>query len=93
MRFIAESGLWATEAPRDAVPLTAVLEVSGAVLSWTVDDPDAPVHMAFTDPVRAEWLWRIAGEDGHSSIVSALAAPPEGQLDVDGVSFLSLIHI
>ena len=87
MRFIAESGLWATEAPRDAVPLTAVLEVSGAVLSWTVDDPDAPVHMAFTDPVRAEWLWRIAGEDGHSSIVSALAAPPEGQLDVDGVSF------
>ncbi|MFB1299152.1 hypothetical protein ACAG24_026980 [Mycobacterium sp. pW049] len=87
MRFVAESGLWTTEAPRDAVPLTAVLEVSGAVLSWTVDGPDAAVHIAFTDPVRAEWLWRIAGDEGHSAIVTALDAAPEGRLEVEGVTF------
>lgn len=86
MKFIAESGLWTTEAPRGAVPLTAVLEVSGAVLSWTVDDPAAAVHIAFTDPVRAEWLWRIVGDHGHSAVVSALAAAPEGRLDVEGVT-------
>ncbi|OAN37389.1 hypothetical protein [Mycolicibacterium iranicum] len=87
MRFVAESGLWTTDVPLAAVPLTAVLEVSGAVLSWTVDEPDATVHIAFTDPVRAEWLWRIVGDDGHSAIVSALAAAPEGELDVEGISF------
>ncbi len=87
MRFVAESGLWTTGTPGDAVPLTAVLEVSGAVLSWTVDAADLPVHIAFTDPVRAEWLWRIAGEDGHSAIVSALAAAPEGTCDLDGIVF------
>ncbi len=33
----------------EAVPLTSVLEVCGAVLSWTVDDPGGAVHIAFTD--------------------------------------------
>ena len=39
MRLVADSGLWRIgpgDAPLDAPPmLTAVLEVSGAVLSWT----------------------------------------------------------
>ncbi|MDG4668758.1 hypothetical protein [Mycobacterium sp. 236(2023)] len=85
MRFVEDSGLWTTATARDAVPLTAVLEVSGAVLSWTVDDPDAAVHVSFTDPVRAEWLWRIAGEAGHAAIASGLAAEPDGSVEIDGV--------
>ncbi len=42
MRLVADSGLWGTgpgHEPIAATPLVAVLEVSGAVLSWTVDDP------------------------------------------------------
>ena len=30
-------------------PLAAVLEVSGAVLSWTVDDPAADAQITFTE--------------------------------------------
>lgn len=55
------------------LPLVAVLEVSGAVLSWIVDDPagaDA-AEIIFTDPARADWLWRVAGESGHVALLSA----------------------
>lgn len=75
MRLVADSGLWST-GPIDtaaATPLVAVLEVSGAVLSWTLDDPDdAAPHIAFTDVSRADWLWRILGEAGHVAVVSAV---------------------
>ncbi|HEX5256082.1 MAG TPA: hypothetical protein VFW69_19830 [Mycobacterium sp.] len=75
MRLVADSGLWST-GPVDAAaatPLVALLEISGAVLSWTVDDPDdvAP-HITFTDVSRADWLWRIVGEAGHVALVSAV---------------------
>lgn len=87
MRFVADSGLWTTGPAPGAVPLTTVLEVSGAVLSWTVDDPGAGVHIAFTDPARADWLWRVVGEDGHSAIAAALeAAGHQGQVEIDGVT-------
>lgn len=87
MRFVEESGLWTTGSLPAAAPLTAVLEISGAVLSWTVDDPAAGVHIAFTDLSRADWLWRVVGESGHSAIVSALGTAEErGPLDVEGVT-------
>ena len=80
MRLVADSGLWRI-GPRDtplvAPPmLTAVLEVSGAVLSWTVDDPpdDASAQITFTDVVRADWLWRVLGESGHVVLASTVGA-------------------
>ena len=41
MRLVADSGLWSTGPPVAPSPLVAVLEVSGAVLSWTIDEPGA----------------------------------------------------
>jgi hypothetical protein len=72
MRLVAEAGLWSTGRWSEKPPLTAVLEVSGAVLSWTVDDPSAPAKITFTDPARADWLWRVVGESGHSALAAAL---------------------
>ncbi|MGO9383408.1 MAG: hypothetical protein ACLP4W_15305 [Mycobacterium sp.] len=79
MRLVADSGLWTTgptDEPLAATPLVAVLEVSGAVLSWTVDDPpaDAATHITFTDLSRADWLWRVVGEAGHVAVTSAFVA-------------------
>lgn len=79
MRLVADSGLWSTEPvnPTAATPLIALLEVSGAVLSWTVDDPDdAAPHITFTDVSRADWLWRVLGEAGHVALVSAVDGVP-----------------
>lgn len=89
MRFVNESGLWTTGPVPEAAPLTTVLEVCGAVLSWTVDDPAHSVHIAFTDPVRADWLWRIVGERGHSSIAEALeTGGPTEELDLADVELV-----
>ncbi|WP_156689157.1 hypothetical protein [Mycobacterium sp. Marseille-P9652] len=88
MRLVADSGLWSTGASPGATPLVAVLEVSGAVLSWVVDErPDnAPVGITFTDVVRADWLWRVVGDAGHVAIASAVAGVDEpGGLDIAGV--------
>ncbi len=83
MRFVGDSGLWTAGPVPEAVPLTSVLEVSGAVLSWTVDDPAGAAHIAFTDAARADWLWRVVGEGGHSSLVPALQAGfPTGELEL-----------
>ena len=76
MRLVAESGLWSTgpAGAAAATPLVALLEISGAVLSWTVDGPDdAAPHITFTDVSRADWLWRIFGEAGHVALVSAVS--------------------
>jgi hypothetical protein len=67
-------------------PLIAVLEVSGAVLSWIVDDPagaDA-AQISFTDAARADWLWRVVGQSGHLAIVSAAGTADEAS-DLLGV--------
>ncbi|HKP41187.1 hypothetical protein [Mycobacterium sp.] len=79
MKLIADAGLWSTGGQLGPTPLVAVLEVSGAVLSWTVDDPAGVATIAFTDLARADWLWRIVGESGHSAVASALdgRAPDE----------------
>ena len=75
MRLVADSGLWTAgpaDEPLTATPLVAVLEVSGAVLSWIVDDPptDAATRITFSDLARADWLWRILGESGHVAVAS-----------------------
>ena len=73
MKLMAESGLWSTGPLATPTPLVAVLEVSGAVLSWTVDEP-AEAQITFTDPAHADWLWQVVGEGGHSALSSALLA-------------------
>ena len=63
MRLVTESGLWATGPAVAEAPAVAVLEVSGAVLAWTVDDPAGAeaAHVTFTNVTAAEWLWRLVG--------------------------------
>ncbi|MGV9799502.1 hypothetical protein ACWDTP_15755 [Mycobacterium sp. NPDC003449] len=88
MILSAESGLWSTGSPPAQPPLAAVLEVSGAVLSWTVEgDPADPPEIAFTDPVRADWLWRMTGEAGHVALVDTLCHRDRRQpVELDGVA-------
>jgi hypothetical protein len=90
MRLVADSGLWST-GPQAAQPqLVAVLEVSGAVLSWTVDDPTHAAQITFTDLDRADWLWRVLGEPGHVALAAALDGhAPGAEVDVDGVDLRS----
>ena len=88
MRLTADSGLWSTGPLATPTPLRAVLEVSGAVLSWTVDDNSDP-QITFTEPAQADWLWQIVGESGHSALASALLArsPDEaGTVELAGVT-------
>jgi hypothetical protein len=88
MRLVADSGLWSTGPLAERTPLVAVLEVSGAVLSWTVDDPSGAAAITFTDLSRADWLWRILGESGHTAVAAALGgrSPGEAQtVDLAGV--------
>lgn len=88
MKLGAESGLWSTGPLVAGPPLLAVLEVSGAVLSWTVDGDAAPA-ITFTDPERADWLWRVLGESGHVAVLDALRHREPGEpLDVPGVDLL-----
>lgn len=88
MRFVAESGLWTTGRTEPATPMVAVLELSGAVLSWAIDDPrEAAAQIAFTDVSRADWLWRVLGEAGHVAVAAALAGEPRG-LEVTGVEIV-----
>jgi len=82
MRLVADSGLWRSGPTTAPAPLAAVLEVSGAVLSWTVDDPPgaASAQITFTDLSRADWLWRVLGESGHVALAATLGAA-EGAAD------------
>lgn len=72
MRLIADAGLWSSGPSLAAAPAVAVLELSGAVLAWTVDDPAGAARITFTDPAAAEWLWRVVGEAGHVAMLAAL---------------------
>ncbi|MGN7781726.1 hypothetical protein ACTJJE_19720 [Mycolicibacterium sp. 22603] len=88
MKLIAHDGLWTTGGAPAAPPAVAVLEVAGAVLAWPVDEPEAPVHLTFTDIAAADWLWRAAGESGHVALVAAVGAvvpDPSAVIDVPGV--------
>jgi hypothetical protein len=74
MRLIVDSGLWRTGPTIAQTPLSAMLEVSGAVLSWTIDDPSGTAQITFTDLSRADWLWRVLGESGHVALASTVGA-------------------
>ncbi|WP_101906048.1 hypothetical protein, partial [Mycolicibacterium setense] len=88
MKLGDDAGLWSTGTLVDGAPLVAVLEVSGAVLSWVVDGDAAPT-ITFTDPERADWLWQVLGEAGHVAVLEALRHHEPGQpLDVPGVGLL-----
>jgi hypothetical protein len=91
MKLVADSGLWSVGPASAATPLAAVLEVSGAVLSWTVDDPpgDSPAQITFTDLSRADWLWRVFGEAGHVALAAATEAPDAtASLELAGVDIV-----
>ncbi|OCB43273.1 hypothetical protein A5721_24960 [Mycobacterium vulneris] len=86
----ADAGLWSMGALDEHAPLVAVLEVSGAVLSWVVDGgAGEPPSITFTDPERADWLWRVLGEPGHVAVLDALRhREPGPRLDLPGVDVL-----
>jgi hypothetical protein len=95
MRLVADSGLWSVGSHPSSIPtpLVAVLEVSGAVLSWTVDEAldDAATQITFTDLSRADWLWRLVGDSGHVTLTSAVDghapnAPPS--IELNGVDIV-----
>jgi hypothetical protein len=88
MKLVADSGLWSVGPASAETPLAAVLEVSGAVLSWTVDDPpgDGRAQITFTDLSRADWLWRVFGEAGHVALAAAADA-------VDGAPSIELTGV
>jgi len=93
MRLVTDSGLWRTGPTLSAPPVVAVLEASGAVLSWTIDDPPdtTATQITFTDLSRAEWLWRVLGESGHVALASSLepVAPDEPRrIELTGVDVL-----
>jgi hypothetical protein len=89
MRLVADAGLWSTGQQSAHPQLTAVLEVSGAVLAWTVDDPSAAAQITFTDPARADWLWHVVGERGHSALAAALhGRTPDQAVELTGVEVL-----
>jgi hypothetical protein len=91
MKLVADSGLWTLGPASAATPLAAVLEVSGAVLSWTIDDPpdDARVQITFTDLSRADWLWRVFGEAGHVALAAAAdAADGATGIELDGLDIV-----
>jgi hypothetical protein len=90
MRLVTESGLWATGPVVAEAPAVAVLELSGAVLAWTVDDPAGAeaTHVTFTNFAAAEWLWRLVGQPGHVALLAALdgrTAHDGRPVDVAGV--------
>lgn len=86
MRLVADSGLWSTGRQAVQPPLVAVLEVSGAVLSWPIDYPSHLAQITFTDPARADWLWRVLGESGHSALAAALnERPRDAAIELAGV--------
>jgi hypothetical protein len=83
--------LWATGSAERALPLVAVLEVSGAVMSWTLDadhvrEQGSP-RIDFTDPLSADWLWRVVGESGHVRVAAATELMPASSepIDLDGI--------
>lgn len=72
MRLVADSGSWTAGPAVSEAPAVAVLEVSGAVLAWTVDGPTdaASTRLTVTDVAAADWLWRVMGPVSHAAVVA-----------------------
>lgn len=93
MRLESRRGGWTGGPAVAEVPAVAVLEVSGAVLEWTVDDPDtAAPRMTVTDVTAADWLWRVVGPEGHAALVSG-AEPADVELLPDALAALRRLAI
>ncbi|WAC91936.1 hypothetical protein [Mycobacterium sp. Aquia_213] len=91
MKLVADSGLWTVGPASAHTPLAAVLEVSGAVLSWTIDDPpgEERAQITFTDLSRADWLWRVFGEAGHVALAAAAdTADGAASVELTGVEIV-----
>ena len=86
MRLVAGSGVWTGGPTVAEAPAVAVLEVSGAVLEWTVDDPtgSAAPRITITDVAAADWLWRLVGASGHAELASG-ADVADVVLDTDAL--------
>lgn len=78
MKLVADAGAWTIGPTVAEAPAVAVLEVSGAVLAWTVDDPSglAATRITVTDVAAADWLWRVVGPAGHAAMATALRDRP-----------------
>ncbi|CAM5273730.1 hypothetical protein MAUB1S_00268 [Mycolicibacterium aubagnense] len=86
MKLTVDSGLWALGSEVEAPPEVAVLEVSGAVLAWTIHDAARALRITFTDLPAADWLWRLVGEAGHVAVVAAAETATEaGSVDLADV--------
>lgn len=84
MKLTVDAGLWAFGSEVNAPPEVAVLEVSGAVLAWTIYEQAQAVRITFTDLPAADWLWRLVGEAGHVAVIAAADAET-GDLDLADV--------
>ena len=90
-RIVADGGLWTTGPAVAQAPAIAVLELAGAVLAWTVDDPAyAAPRITFTDVSAAEWLWRLVRTSGHATLLDALdGTVPGAPMDLPTVTVAS----
>ncbi|WP_207840272.1 hypothetical protein [Williamsia soli] len=90
MRLHPQSRLWTIGPEVEGPPLVAVLEVGGAVMSWTVDATDPP-QITFLDHDQADWLWHVVGEDGHIALAAGMADPAVGpdSLEIDDVEIVA----
>jgi hypothetical protein len=81
VRLVTDEGVWTAGPTAAGIPAVALLEVSGAVLAWTVDDPHgaAATRLTITDVAAADWLWRVVGPAGHAAIAAG-ADPAEFDL-------------
>ena len=73
MRLVADSGLWVARSRTEAPPLAAVLEVSGAVLSWTIDGPPEASQITLTDAPAPIGCGAFSVRPGHVALAAALA--------------------
>lgn len=84
MKLVADGGLWSIGPAAAPVPLAAVVEADGAVLSWTVDNSDAAAaQLTLTNTARADWLWRVVGASGHHAVAAAAATVPVDSVEVE----------
>ncbi|ORM25039.1 hypothetical protein [Williamsia sp. 1135] len=90
MRLHSQSRLWTIGADTEGPPLVAVLEVGGAVMSWTVDAPGPP-QITFLDHDQADWLWHVVGEAGHIALATGMADPAvrSDSLEIDDVEIVA----
>lgn len=87
LTFTVEHGLWTAGAAVAPPPLAAVVEVSGAVLEWTVDEPVTSPRVTVTDVDAADWLWRLIGPEAHVRLAAAdSTAAVEAPLDDAAIS-------